>query len=82
MKPEREPTHFLNVDLEIFSTLDLAPLLAVWGESVFVLHSDRVKRTYHVFLEIGRIPKSADQQSGRYGTAPANAISVSASRLV
>jgi hypothetical protein len=61
VKPEQEPTHFLNVDLEISSTLDLAPLLAVWGESVFVLHSDRVKRTYRAFLEIGRIPKSADQ---------------------
>ena len=61
MSLEQEPTHFLNVDLEISSTLNLAPLLAAWGKSVFILHADRVKWTYRVFLEIGRIPKSADQ---------------------
>jgi hypothetical protein len=51
----------MNVDLEIFSTSDPSPLVKAWGPRVVVLHSDRVKRTHRVFLEVAQYPKSADQ---------------------
>jgi hypothetical protein len=53
-------THFLNVDLEIYSRSDLQPLVAAFGKEVFVLYAGRVKRTYQARLELARMTKTAD----------------------
>ena len=55
-----EATHFLNVDLDIYSRLSLQPLVSALGKKVFVLHAGREKRTYCAHLELTRITKNAD----------------------
>ncbi len=45
-------THFLNVDLDIYSNTDLEPLVAAMGEKVDVCFVGRVKRTYQAHLEL------------------------------
>jgi hypothetical protein len=55
-----EGTHFLNVDLDIYSRLNLQPLVSALGEKVCVLHVGRDKRTYCAHLEVTRITKDAD----------------------
>ena len=44
-------THFLNVDLDIYSMTSLEPLVAALGEDVFVLHVGRSGRRYEAHLE-------------------------------
>ena len=57
---DSEGTHYLNVDLDIYSTkADLQPLVSALGEKVVALHVGRHKRTYSAHLEIWR-PRSAD----------------------
>jgi hypothetical protein len=53
-------THFLNVDLDIFSKRDLQPLLNAFGEKVYILYSGHHGRTYRVHVELAKITKSAD----------------------
>jgi len=53
-------THFLNVDLDIFSKRDLQPLLNAFGEKVCVLYSGRHGQTYRAHVELARITKAAD----------------------
>jgi len=53
-------THFLNVDLDIFSQSDLQPLVDAFGKKVSVLFSGRVKRTHRAHLEVAKITKTAD----------------------
>ncbi len=48
-------THFLNVDLDIYSKSNLQPLVTVLGRKVFVLHAGRDRRTYHAHLELTRV---------------------------
>jgi len=55
-----EGTHFINVDLDIFSRVSLQPLVSALGEKVFVLHLGRYKRTYSAHLEVTRVTKDAD----------------------
>ena len=55
-----DSTTFLNVDLDIASRQDLAPLVAALGAKVVVLHAARHGRTYWAHLELGRSAKSAD----------------------
>jgi hypothetical protein len=55
-----ETTHFLNVDLDIYSRSNLAPLVSALGKKVFVLHEGRDKRTYCAHLEVTRITTNAD----------------------
>jgi hypothetical protein len=45
-------THFLNVDLDLYSNSDLLPLISAWGKKVIVLYEGRDKRTYHAHFEI------------------------------
>jgi hypothetical protein len=53
-------THFLNVDLDIFSKRDLQPLLNAFGKKVYVLYSGHHGRTYRVHVELAKITKSVD----------------------
>jgi len=55
-----EGTHFIEVDLDIFSRVSLQPLVSALGEKVFVLHVGRYKRTYCAHLEVTRVTKDAD----------------------
>jgi glycosyltransferase involved in cell wall biosynthesis len=45
-------THFINVDLDIYSKSDLEPLVAALGERVYVLYVGRLRRTYEAHLEL------------------------------
>jgi len=47
-----EPTCFLNVDLDIWSRTDLAPLVAAFGERVFVLYVGPEGRRHGAHLEL------------------------------
>jgi hypothetical protein len=47
-----DPTHFLNVDLDIFSDVSLAPLVAALGKRVIVLYVGREGSQYGAHLEL------------------------------
>jgi hypothetical protein len=53
-------THFLNVDLDIYSKRDLRPLVDRLGHKVRVLFAGREKRNFSSRLEIASNPKTAD----------------------
>ena len=53
-------THFLNVDLDIYSRSDLQPLVSALGKKVIVLHAGRDKRTFSAHLELARNARNAD----------------------
>lgn len=53
-------THFLNVDLDIYSRADLQPLVSALGKKVMILHLGRVRQTHCAHLELARITKTAD----------------------
>ena len=55
-----ETTTFLNVDLEISSAEDLAPLAEALGPKLSVLHVGRVQRRYWARLELRTQPKTPD----------------------
>src|SRR5215831_5304504 len=50
-KGDTAAEHFLNVDLDIYSTRDLQPIVNTLGEAVIVLHLGRIKRTHNAHLE-------------------------------
>ena len=53
-------THFLNVDLDIYSKADLQPLVSALGKKVTVLYVARIRRTHRAHLEVAKITKTAD----------------------
>ena len=53
-------THFLNVDLDIYSSRDLQPLVKGFGAKVFVLYVGRERGKYGAHLEIAGLTKTAD----------------------
>lgn len=53
-------THFLNVDLDLFSKSNLQPLVTAMGNKVAVLHIGRYKGTYRAHLEVAGEVKNAD----------------------
>ena len=55
-----ETAQFLNVDLEVASRTDLAPLEAALGKRVFTLYIGRQRRTYRAHFELSRSTNSAD----------------------
>lgn len=57
---DAEKTRFLNVDLDIYSSSDLQPLVSSLGKKVIVLYVGREKRTYSAHLELARITANAD----------------------
>ena len=53
-------TEFLNVDLDIYASFDLQPLVNSLGKRVMVLYVGRQRRSYTAHLELARCAKSAD----------------------
>jgi hypothetical protein len=51
-KIDNEPTHLLNVDLDIVSTTPLEPLVQALGATVDVLHVGKWGRRYGARLEV------------------------------
>src|SRR5258708_36808471 len=52
IRMNRETTHFLNVDLDIYSKSNLQPLVTAMGKKVHVLFVGRIKRTYQAHLDL------------------------------
>ena len=59
-KSDPASTQFLNVDLDIYSTRNLQPLVAALGKAVIVLHIAHIKRTYGAHLEVVKLTKTPD----------------------
>lgn len=55
-----EATHFLNVDLDLYSKFDLAPMVAFMSKKVTVLYLGRVKGLYCAHLELGKYTANAN----------------------
>jgi len=53
-------THFLNVDLDIYSKADLHPLVTALGKRVVVLYVGRIRQTHCAHLELAKMTKTAD----------------------
>jgi hypothetical protein len=53
-------TTFLNVDLDVASPQDLAPLAKALNARLFALHVGRIGRTYWARFELLRDPKTPD----------------------
>jgi hypothetical protein len=53
-------THFLNVDLDIWSRYDLQPLVDAFGKKVFVLYVGHHRRKLRAHFELARHTTSAD----------------------
>ena len=53
-------THFLNVDLDVYSRSNLEPLVAAFGKRVVVLHVGRRRQGYEAHLEIAGNARTAD----------------------
>lgn len=73
MPSSRVPRHdpcarFLNVDLELSSKHDLAPVLQALAPDAFVLHAERRRGKHFARLELEREPRrrSADAIIGRF----------------
>jgi hypothetical protein len=49
---ECEPTHYINVDLDIVSSVPLDDLVRAMGEDAFVLYVGRARRKYEAHLEL------------------------------
>jgi hypothetical protein len=56
-----EKTSFLNVDLDIYSKSDLAPLVHALDKKVSVLYLGREKRLFSTHLELSSHRKNADE---------------------
>lgn len=67
MSAEPEGTHFLNVDLDVFSKTPLDPLADAFGAKVVVLHSGKRGRRYSAHFEVGEYVRNphADRLIGR-----------------
>ena len=57
-------THFLNVDLDIYSARALQRLVTALGKTVIVLHIGRIRRTYGAHLEVVKLTKTRMRQYG------------------
>ena len=55
-----DTTHFLNVDLTVYSRSDLQPLVSAFGKKVLILYAGRANGRYCAHLELSRITKDAD----------------------
>ncbi len=53
-------THFLNVDLDIYSRRDLQPLVKTFGKKVNVLYVGRDRGKYSARLEVAGLTKTAN----------------------
>jgi hypothetical protein len=57
---------FLNVDLEIKSTVDPGPLVQAWDDQVFQLYADRLGRRHWLRLTLAAQPKSPSDAIRRF----------------
>jgi hypothetical protein len=57
---DSKATHFLNVDLDIYSKRDLEALVTALGKKVIVLYVGRLRRTHRAHLELAKTTKTAD----------------------
>ena len=57
---DTQETHFLNVDLDIYSKRDLQPLVDRLGRKVFVNYVGRERGKFSAHLEVAKIPTTAD----------------------
>jgi hypothetical protein len=53
-------TKFLNVDLDISSREDLAPVAAALRSRLIVMHVGRIRNRYHASFELRTQPRSPD----------------------
>jgi len=53
-------THYLNVDLDVYSTYDLRPLVDSLGREVLALYVGPERRRYCAHLEVAKMTKTAD----------------------
>jgi hypothetical protein len=58
---EPKTTHFLNVDLDIYSRVDLQQLVNALAERVIVLYVGREKRTFSAHLEVTKVTRTAER---------------------
>jgi hypothetical protein len=59
-RSDSSATHYLNVDLDIYSTRDLRPLVKAFGSKVIVLCVGRERGKYGAHLEMSRRTPTAD----------------------
>jgi hypothetical protein len=59
-RSDSSATHYLNVDLDIYSTRDLQPLVKAFGSKVIVLCVGRERGKYGAHLEMSRRTPTAD----------------------
>lgn len=52
--------HFINVDLEVWSKEDLAPLARAFEAKSVVLHVGKTRRKFHLSVEASFSPKTPD----------------------
>jgi hypothetical protein len=64
--PDSEATRFLNVDLELVATFDLAPLLKHFDPTTFTLRDSVDKGRRTVWMELHADPKDTDDAILRY----------------
>src|SRR5271157_2199944 len=68
-RKSNEETHFLNVDLDVYSKSDLQPLVTALGKGDFALYVGRLQRTYEAHIELaGGNPKSANAAIRAFAT--------------
>lgn len=61
-KSSSQPTHFINVDLDLESDTPLNPIFEFWGERVFVLHHDGTpERGWSCGLELAPEKRTAEE---------------------
>ena len=64
--PDSETTRFLNVDLELVATFDLAPLLEYLSQPTFTLRDSVNEGRRTVWMELNADPKDTDDAIRRY----------------
>jgi hypothetical protein len=59
---EREPTHYVNVDLDVYAKVPLDGLVQALGDEAFVLYVGGGRRKYEAHVELGssHLDMSAD----------------------
>lgn len=65
-KNKPQATHFLNVDLDIYSRSDLELLVTAMGKTVYALYVGRDKRAFCAHLELSAVTKDADATIRRF----------------
>jgi len=62
-----QPTHFLNVDLELESPTEMSPLIDALARRAFVLQHDSSGTTHRATIELNREPRDPDAALEAFG---------------